>query len=130
MVRRCPDSTFITTSVLSDHALRFVGYSKVWQGGVATIHPTEGQRVYGAIYRLSPNDFRLLDRHEGGYRRITIGVEDRCGEPVDAQTYLHLEPEALCAPSPAYAAIIAHAHGRMGIGLGVLKQALLASAEG
>ncbi|MEM7677000.1 MAG: gamma-glutamylcyclotransferase family protein, partial [Myxococcota bacterium] len=74
--------------------------------------------------RLSPNDFERLDVHEGGYRRQMIQITDVDGQIISAQTYLHLHPERHRAPSAAYAAIIAHAYGQMGIDFAELHEAL------
>ena len=130
MTRRCPDSTLLTPSHLSEHELRFVGFSRTWQGGVATVHPARGKSVPGIIYRLTPQDFVLLDEHESGYQREIIQVPDGTGNLTAVQTYLHLAPHERREPSPAYAAVIAHAYGRLGVDLSLLKEALLASAEG
>ena len=130
MRRRCPDSVPIHPSRLDNHELRFVGFSNSWQGGVATVHPAPGKTVPGVIYRLSPTDFERLDEHEGGYERTLIRVPTDNGALTEVQTYLHLEPDALRSPSPAYAAVIAHAYGRLGVDLELLKAALLLSAEG
>lgn len=130
MRRRCPESELLTPSRLSDHELLFVGFSRMWQGGVATVHPSLGKTVHGLIYRMTPTDFQRLDKHEGGYQRRIVHIPDGDGELMPAQTYLHLTPDERRGPSAAYAAIIAHAYGRMGVDLGLLKDALLASAEG
>ena len=130
MARRCPESELLSHSHLDDHELRFVGYSRVWRGGVATVHPAPGKNVPGLIYRLSPRDFERLDKHESGYERRILHVPDEAGTLTPVQTYLHLEPDQRRGPSSAYAAVIAHAYGRMGVELELLKEALLASAEG
>ena len=125
MKRRCPDSTLLVPTRLDGHELRFVGFSKTWQGGVATVHPADGKTVPGLIYRMTPSDFDRLDVHEGGYRRQIIRVPyDLTGDFVDAQTYIHLDPNARHAPSPVYASIIAHAYGRLGVDLAQIKAAL------
>jgi len=111
-------------SQLAEHELRFVGYSQTWGGGVATVHPHPQKTVPGLIYRLSPGDFERLDVHESGYKREIIQVPDQDGRPISVQTYLHLQPEQHCAPSPPYAAIIAHAYGQMGIDFAELNEAL------
>ena len=130
MSHRCPDSELVSPSRLDGHELRFVGYSNTWRGGVATIHPAPGKTVPGLIYRMTPTDFDRLDEHESGYERRIIHVPDEAGMLTPAQTYLHLQPEERCVPSSTYAAVIAHAYGRMGVDLDLLKEALLASAEG
>ena len=130
MRRRCPDSTPLNASRLDAHELRFVGFSNSWRGGVATVHPARGKIVHGIIYRLSPTDFERLDRHESGYKREIVKVAGEHGALTDVQTYLHLQPDALRSPSAAYAAVIAHAYGRLGVDLELLRAAMLASAEG
>ena len=66
MRERCPDSVPIAAHILPDHRLEFVGSSSQrWGvGGVATVVPQPGSKVYGALYRLTAEDEARLDLYE------------------------------------------------------------------
>jgi hypothetical protein len=64
---RCPDSLPVAAYRLDGWRLAFVGKrtSRWGRGGVATIVPSAGSSVPGAIYRLSRADEEALDGFEG-----------------------------------------------------------------
>jgi hypothetical protein len=53
-------------------------------------------RVWGVLWELLAEELRVLDGHEGGYRRIAVRVEAEDG-PTGAEAYVseRLAPEAL-----------------------------------
>ena len=63
---RCPDSVEVSTFVLENYRLAFVGKStgRWGAGGVATVIPAPGEVVHGALYRISADDELTLDRME------------------------------------------------------------------
>lgn len=65
MQRRCPGARLVGTVVLDGYALTFAGRSSGWGGGVATIEPEPGARVHGAVYAITEEHLRSLDRAEG-----------------------------------------------------------------
>lgn len=65
LVERCPDSVPVRKTVLKDYELRFVDWSDRWGGGVATVVPSPGSCVYGALYNLKGGDEKTLDWYEG-----------------------------------------------------------------
>lgn len=88
---RCPDSLAVAPFILTGHRLAFVGErtGRWGRGGVATVLPDAGSKVYGALYRISPADEATLDRMEGvdhtdpqsgSYYKATAG--DYLDEPV------------------------------------------------
>ena len=56
MLERCPDSKLLLVATLSNYKLVFVGWSRRWRGGVASIKPFRGEKVLGAVYELSDRD--------------------------------------------------------------------------
>jgi gamma-glutamylcyclotransferase len=79
LVDRCPDSVPVRKTVLIDYELKFVDWSEKWNGGVATIVPAPGKRVYGALYNLKGSDEKTLDWYEGvaanKYRKEYIDID-------------------------------------------------------
>ena len=105
----CPDSKAMFVAALHNYKLVFVGWSRQWRGGVASIKPFRGEKVLGAIYDVSDRDLRLLDRHEGypgGYNRLNVTVFDEDGEPVEAITYIKAGQLEETRPSVEYLAVI------------------------
>ncbi len=60
------------------------------------VHP--GSRVWGALYRLSSEDWSALDGYEGGYQRRACEVQRPTGGVVAAQTYLWTPTDAPAIP--------------------------------
>jgi hypothetical protein len=54
--------------------------------GKANITRDDGGEVWGALYRLDPDHWEILDRFERGYRRISLDVAN-AGEVVRASSY-------------------------------------------
>jgi gamma-glutamylcyclotransferase (GGCT)/AIG2-like uncharacterized protein YtfP len=69
---RCPDALAISAASLDDWAWRIGGR------GYATVSPSPGHHVWGAIWNVSDSDLARLDRYEGVagglYRREPILV--------------------------------------------------------
>ena len=107
MRERCPDSKPKVTVTLHHYRLVFVGWSRQWRGGVASIRPFRGEKVRGAIYEVSEEDLKRLDRIEGSdYRRLNVKVNDEDGELIEAVTYIRARPADETKPSPEYLSII------------------------
>ncbi len=118
MLERCPESKPKFPALLHNYKLVFVGYSRQWHGGVASINSFKGERVPGAVYELSERDLRRLDKYEGypqDYDRIKIKVTSEDGDLIEAMTYVkkgQLEEEA---PSREYLAVIRQGYRDWGI---------------
>ncbi len=109
MLERCPDSKPRFVATLRNYKLVFVGWSRQWRGGVASIKPFRGERVLGVLYELSDRDLRRLDSYEGypgSYNRLKVTVFDEDGEPVEAITYIKSEQAEEIQPSKEYLSII------------------------
>jgi gamma-glutamylcyclotransferase len=91
MKERCPDSKPVAIVTLHHYKLVFAGWSRQWRGGVASIKPFRGEKVLGAIYEISEEDLRRLDKYEGApdiYARAKVTVTNDFGEPIEAITYV------------------------------------------
>jgi len=109
MMERCPDSKPMFVATLPNYKLVFVGWSRQWRGGVASIKHFRGEKVLGGIYEISERDLRRLDKYEGypdSYNRLNVTVFDEDGKPVEAVTYIKSGQLEETQPSREYLAII------------------------
>ena len=106
MRERCPDSKPMFTARLPNYKLVFAGWSRQWRGGVASIKPFRGERVIGAIYEVSEQCLRQLDKYESGYNRLNVTVFDEDGDPIETITYIKPQQSEETPPSKEYLAVI------------------------
>ena len=106
MKERCPDSKPLFTAVLPNYKLVFVGWSRQWRGGVASIKSFRGERVRGAIYEVAEACLQRLDRYESGYNRLKVTVVGEDDEHIEAVTYVKTGRLEDATPSKEYLAII------------------------
>ena len=106
MMERCPDSKPMFTANLPNYKLVFVGWSRQWRGGVASIKPFRGDRVRGAIYEVPEQCLRRLDRYEGDYKRFKVTTFGEDSEPIEAITYIKAGQLEETLPSKEYLAVI------------------------
>jgi gamma-glutamylcyclotransferase len=110
MRQRCPDSNPLFTATLPNYKLIFLGWSREWHGATASIRVFRGEKVRGAVYDVSEQCLRQLDKFEvrHTYTRLNVTVFDEDNQPVVAITYVrdtHI-PVQEAEPSPEYLAII------------------------
>ena len=118
MLERCPDSKPMFIATLRNYKLVFVGWSRQWRGGVASIQPFRGEMVLGAIYEVSDRDLRRLDSYEGlpgSSNRLNITVFDEDGEPIEAITYIKAVQSEETQPSREYLAVIQQGYKDWGL---------------
>ena len=118
MLERCPDSKPKFVATLPNYKLVFVGWSRKWRGGVTSIKPFKGERVLGAIYEISEQCLRRLDRYEGYpdvYTRFKVKVFDEDGEPIEAITYIKSVQSEETTPSKEYLSVIQQGYRDWGI---------------
>ena len=118
MLERCPDSQPRFTASLPNYRLVFVGWSRQWRGGIASIKPFRGERILGAIYEISERDLRRLDKYEGypgNYNRFKVTVFNEDGEPIEAVTYIKSEQLEETPPGKEYLAVIQQGYRDWGI---------------
>ncbi len=106
MLERCPDSKPKFIATLPNYQLVFVGWSREWRGGKATIRLNRGEKVLGAVYDVSEQGMKQLDRHEAGYDRLKVTVFDEDGEPHEVITYIKAGQSEETQPSAEYLAVI------------------------
>ena len=109
MLARCPGSKAKFVATLPNYKLVFVGWSRQWRGGIATIRSFRGQKVLGAVYEISERDLKRLDNYEGypgTYDRLNITVFTEDGEAVPAITYIKTGQLEETEPSSQYLAIV------------------------
>ena len=115
MLERCPDSKPMFVATLRNYKLAFVGWSRQWRGGLASIKPFRGEKVLGAIYEVSEQCLRRLDNFESGYNRMKITVFDEDGEPIEAITYIKASQAEETQPSKQYLTVIQEGYRDWGI---------------
>ena len=64
MRERCPDSQPIFRATLPNYKLVFLGWSREWWGGKASIRHFRGEKVLGAIYDVTEQCLQKLDKYE------------------------------------------------------------------
>jgi gamma-glutamylcyclotransferase (GGCT)/AIG2-like uncharacterized protein YtfP len=107
MQKRCPNSQPRFIATLHNYRLAFVGWSRKWRGGIATIKSFRGGKVKGGIYEVSEADLRQLDKFEGiNYQRLKVIVNNEDREPVEAVTYIYTPQIEETKPSPEYVTIM------------------------
>jgi gamma-glutamylcyclotransferase len=118
MTEHCPAARPVSIVILHHYKLAFSGWSRKWRGGVATIQPFRGERVLGAIYEITEEDLKRLDKYEdcpASYSRINIGVNDDFGRLIEAVTYIRAKRADEAAPSKEYLAVIQQGYRDWGI---------------
>lgn len=106
MRERCLDSKPMFTATLPNYKLVFVGWSRQWRGGIASIKSFRGEKVAGAIYEVTEECLRRLDKYEAGYSRLKVMVFDEDGNSIEAITYIKSGQLEEAPPSKEYVTII------------------------
>lgn len=94
----------VTRGVLLDHQLVFNRKGSYRDGGVASVVPAEGKRVYGIIWKVPAADLADLDEIEdvpAAYKRVTKTVNSLDGEKHSCEVYVSI-PEGNLEPDPEY----------------------------
>ena len=63
--RRAPEHKFLFKAYLPDHTIHFCRFSSQWRCGLASITPSQGERVWGVVFDLTDEDLKILDAFEG-----------------------------------------------------------------
>jgi gamma-glutamylcyclotransferase len=116
MSERCPNNKPKFIATLPNHKLIFAGWSRKWHGGIASIKPTTGEKVIGAVYEVTEGCLANLDKHEGlKYRRKPVIVFTEDNGSVEAVTYIMLEQSEETKPTLEYLAVIKQGYRDWGI---------------
>ena len=116
---------------LLDHSLRFHYRSKGRGGGAAdVVEDSRGTAVPGALFSLSEEGWKWMDRKEGHpnvYRQTPVRVITLEGEVVEAITYV-VQPKhqrgELVVPTEAYAGLIRRGLKKRKLPIGHLNSAI------
>jgi hypothetical protein len=106
MLERCPGSKPEFAATLPNYKLVFVGWARQWRGGKASIRLFRGEKVRGAIYDVSEQCLRQLDKYEDFYDRLKVTVFNEDGEAIQAITYIKAGQSEETRPSPEYLSVI------------------------
>ena len=115
MRERCPDSKHMFRATLPNYKLVFVGWSRQLRGGKASIRLFRGEKVPGAIYEVSEQCLRKLDKYESSYDRLKVTVFNEDGVAIEAITYIKGGQPEDTKPSPEYLSIIQQGYRDWGI---------------
>jgi gamma-glutamylcyclotransferase (GGCT)/AIG2-like uncharacterized protein YtfP len=108
MKKRCENAKFIERGYIENYDFVYDGYSSYRKGAVGNIIPCEGSIVFGALWEISEDDLKNLDRYEGYpyvYNRKLMIVKDDKGLEYNAWVYLR-EPQEIGMPSKEYHDIV------------------------
>ena len=97
-----PGEIVAEPAYLKGYTRIFAGYSSRWDGGVASVHPHNRSRVYGAVVKLTKAQLRILDQWEGGYVRKTINVNVSRNKTEPCYVYIKKNYDFVHPPSEAY----------------------------
>ena len=106
MRTRCPDSKPMFLATLPHYKLVFLGWSREWRGATASIRLFRGEKVLGAVYDVSAQCLKQLDKFESSYSRLNVTVFSEDNEPVEAITYIKGGLLEEAKPSAEYLSVI------------------------
>lgn len=128
MKQRCPTAKLYGTGSIDGYELQFKGTPG---SAFATIAPKEGASVPVAVWEITPQDERALDRYEGypsHYFKKTVPVS-LDGEEVNAMVYIMNLKMKFGMPSPYYYATVLEGYCDCELDADVLDQAVKDSAQ-
>ena len=90
--RRAPEHKFLFTAYLPDHSIQFCRWSTQWRCGLASVIPSPGEKVWGAVFEITDEDLKILDEFEddvpqGAYRHLPVTVITEDGEKLLVTTH-------------------------------------------
>jgi len=125
MRRRCPSARLTASLELTGYRLAFAGYSKRWDGGVATLVRDAKRSIPALLYELEEADELRLDRFEGcpgAYAKRTTQVLGRGRSGRSA--FFYVQPAQRTAkPALEYLLVIARAYREHGFDIRPLVRA-------
>jgi hypothetical protein len=87
---------------INNYVRIFAGYSKRWNGGIASIFPCDGKKVYGILVKLKVEDFELLNSYECGYHLKILDVCINSTNIVQSFVYIKTNNIFKKMPSDSY----------------------------
>ena len=128
MTKRCSGAILKGTGVIKNYELQFKGRDT---GAFATISPKKGAETPIAIWSITEQDERFLDRYEGfpfHYFKEDVPVEVN-GKVYNAMAYVMNLRANHAMPSPYYYGIVAKGYEDCGLDKSVLEDAVSNSAR-
>lgn len=125
---RCPGARLVGTGRLENYELQFKGQP---QGAFATVTPKAGSSVPVAVWDISAENERALDRYEGypvHYFKENVSVRI-AGRQLRAMVYRMNLKMDFGLPSPYYYDTVQEGYLDCGLDTDFLQQALRNSAE-
>ena len=82
--RRAPEHQFLMLGTLPEHTIKFCRWSSQWRCGLASVTPSPGEQVWGAIFEVTEEDLKLMDRFEedvppSAFRQVQVTVLTEAG---------------------------------------------------
>lgn len=104
---RAPEHRFLFNAYLPDHTINFPRWSSQWRGGLASIVPSPGERVWGIVVEITPEDLKILDEFDGevpqgAYRHLEAHVVKEGEETKELVTTHVAIPAGKFKPKPHY----------------------------
>lgn len=87
---------------INNYVRIFAGYSKRWNGGIASIYPCNGKKVYGILVKLKVEDLELLNSYECGYHLKILDVFVNSNNTLQSFVYIKDNNIFKRLPSEAY----------------------------
>ena len=87
---------------INNYVRIFAGYSKRWNGGIASIFPCHGKKVYGILVKLKIEDLQLLNSYECGYHLKILDVCINSNNILQSFVYIKTSNIFKRLPSEAY----------------------------
>lgn len=114
MAHRCPDAKIIGTAVIKDYRLLFKGSRT---GSYLTIEKAKGYSVPVAVWQVSNDDIKSLDRYEGYptfYYKRTMVLPCSDGKKHRCFVYIMHEERSIGIPSDYYVNACAEGYDSFG----------------
>jgi len=79
--RRAPEHHFLMLATLPEHTIKFCRWSSQWRCGLASVTPSPGEQVWGAVFEVTDEDLKgaTLFTGEGCDKCMHTGFYGRTG---------------------------------------------------
>lgn len=90
--RRAPEHQFLMLATIPEHTIKFCRWSSQWRCGLASVTPSPGEKVWGAVFEMTDEDLKLMDLFEedvppSAFRQVQVTVITEAGEKMLVTTY-------------------------------------------
>jgi len=86
---------------IDNHTRIFAGYSKKWNGAVASLYPCKNKKTYGIIVEITKEQLSLLSEYEKGYHlEIKKIISNKI--PIECYVYIKDNNRYIKPPSQSY----------------------------